>query len=56
MMHHVQGTQLAELGKESADSYRQINDGVQLLRDWVKHTLGLVKPVVIQKPDQEKGL
>ena len=48
LMHNMRGNQLSDLGKESADSYRQIGDGVKILRDWVKHTLGLAKPVAIR--------
>jgi len=47
LMHHLRGQQLAELGKETADSYRHLSDGIVILRDWIKYTLSLAKPVVV---------
>jgi ADP-heptose:LPS heptosyltransferase len=47
LMHNIQGEQLAELGKESAKCYRQLADGVTILRDWLKYTLKLARPVAI---------
>jgi hypothetical protein len=48
LMHHLKGTDLSELGKETAQSYRHIHDGVQVMREWIKYTLELAKPVAIQ--------
>jgi ADP-heptose:LPS heptosyltransferase len=50
LMHNIKGEQLAELGKESANCYRQLADGVGILRDWLKHTLNLARPVAIATP------
>lgn len=49
LMHNLQSTQLSDLGKESADCYRQLSEGGQILRDWIKYTLDLAKPVAIKK-------
>jgi ADP-heptose:LPS heptosyltransferase len=48
LMHNLKGEHLADLGRESADSYRQLGQGVSILRDWCKHTLTLAKPVALQ--------
>jgi hypothetical protein len=48
LMHHLQGTQLAELGKETADAYRQINEGIQIFGQWIQSTLTLAKPVAVR--------
>jgi hypothetical protein len=48
LMHHLKGTEISELGKETADCYRQLNDGIQILKDWIHFTLELAKPVAIQ--------
>lgn len=47
LMHNLQGEKLANLGKESANCYRQLAEGVKILRDWLKHTLQLARPVAI---------
>jgi hypothetical protein len=47
MMHHLKGSDLAELGRETAQCYRQLNEGVQIYRSWIKHTLELVKPIAL---------
>ncbi|MGK5087832.1 hypothetical protein WDW86_09755 [Bdellovibrionota bacterium FG-2] len=44
LMHNLNGEHLSDLGRESANSYRQLSDGIAILRDWVKHTLQLAKP------------
>lgn len=47
LMHNIKGELLAELGRESAESYRQINQGVSILREWIRHTQDLAKPVAL---------
>jgi ADP-heptose:LPS heptosyltransferase len=47
LMHNLRGSHLADLGRESASCYRQLNEGVTILRAWVKHTLDLAKPVAV---------
>lgn len=66
LMHHLGGTLLADLGKETADSYRQIGDGVALFRQWIQISLDLVKPIPVHTapvialsaptPPPERGL
>lgn len=51
LMHNLQGTQLADMGQESASCYRQLHEGVTILSDWLKHTLSLAKPVAIQSKE-----
>lgn len=48
LMHNLSGAHLSDLGKETAESYRQLSQGVALVRDWVKHTLSLARPVAIE--------
>jgi hypothetical protein len=47
-LHHLKSDDLAEMGKETAQGYRHLNEGVQIFRDWIKYTLTLIKPVAIQ--------
>ena len=44
LMHNLRSDQLSDLGRESADCYRQLKEGVTLFRDWVKFTLNLARP------------
>jgi ADP-heptose:LPS heptosyltransferase len=44
LMHNLRAKQIAELGRESAEAYRQLRDGVAIFRDWVKFSLELAKP------------
>ncbi|MGE0615146.1 MAG: glycosyltransferase family 9 protein [Bacteriovoracia bacterium] len=47
MMHNLNGSRVAELGKESADAYRKLGEGVKIFRDWLKHTIKLAKPMAV---------
>ena len=44
LMHNLNGTLLAELGHETSETYRQLNEGVTILKDWVRHSLSLARP------------
>lgn len=48
LMHNLRGDHLMELGKESAEAYRQLGEGIGILREWLKHTLGLARPVALR--------
>ena len=48
MMHNLSGENLAELGRESAESYKLIGEGVGILREWLKTTLSKSRPAVVQ--------
>ncbi len=48
LMHNLPGVHLADLGRETAESYTQLSQGIALVRDWVKHTLSLARPVAIE--------
>jgi ADP-heptose:LPS heptosyltransferase len=56
LMHNLKSTHLADLGEESASAYRQLGDGVKILGDWLKHTIGLARPVAIQSGLPQKEL
>lgn len=43
LMHHLKGDRLTDLGKETADCYQQLDEGVTILRNWIQQTLELVK-------------
>jgi hypothetical protein len=44
----LKGELVSELARESAESYQQLHQGVQILRDWIKHTLELARPVALK--------
>jgi hypothetical protein len=48
LMHNLKGDHLADLGQESANCYRQLGEGVAILGDWLKHTIGLARPMAIR--------
>jgi hypothetical protein len=48
LMHHLQGSHLADLGKETGDAYRQLNEGIGIFRQWIQYTLTLAKPVAVK--------
>jgi ADP-heptose:LPS heptosyltransferase len=48
LMHHLKGEHLSELGRETADGYKQLKEGVQIFLDWAKFTLELSKPVALK--------
>jgi hypothetical protein len=45
LMHNLDGAHISEMAKQSASAYRQLEDGIQILNDWIQHTLRLAKPV-----------
>ncbi len=47
LMHNLKGDRLSALGKDSATSYQQLQQGVSVLKDWIQFTLKLVKPIAI---------
>jgi ADP-heptose:LPS heptosyltransferase len=47
LMHNLRGEALSELGRETAACYRQLNEGVAILREWLQFSLKLAKPVVV---------
>jgi len=55
LMHNLKSAHLSELGRESAESYKHLHEGVNIFREWVKHTLQLAKPMaVISAPAEIK--
>ena len=47
LMHNLRGDGLADLGKETASCYRQLNEGVSILKEWLQYSLQLTKPVAV---------
>lgn len=47
LMHNLEGEHLTELGRESAESYRRLEQGTDILKDWIRFTLGLAKPMAL---------
>jgi ADP-heptose:LPS heptosyltransferase len=47
LMHNLRGEAMAELGAEAAASYRQLNEGVSIMREWLQYSLNLAKPVMV---------
>lgn len=56
LMHNLKSDRLADLGQESALSYEQITQGVTLVRDWVKHTLKMARPMAVAQGDRETAI
>jgi ADP-heptose:LPS heptosyltransferase len=48
LMHNLKSAHLSELGRESAECYRLLGDGVKILREWIQATLDLAKPVAVK--------
>jgi hypothetical protein len=48
LMHHLKGEHLSDLGRETANSYKQLKEGVQIFLDWTRFTLNISKPMAIQ--------
>lgn len=47
LMHNLRGDAISELSRETAECYQQLGQGSAILNEWIKKTLGLVKPVAI---------
>jgi hypothetical protein len=47
LMHNLKGTQLSDLGQESAACYRQLQEGLQILGEWLKYTMSLARPMAV---------
>ncbi len=47
LMHNLRGEAIAELSRETAECYQQLGQGSAILGEWIKKTLGLVRPVAI---------
>lgn len=48
MMHNLRGNSLKEVVRHSSEAYRKLADGIKIFRTWLKHTLQLAKPAVLQ--------
>lgn len=48
LMHNLMGEQISDLGRETAECYRQLLEGVGLLREWIRFTLNLARPVALR--------
>lgn len=53
LMHNLSGEQLVELSRETTECYRQINDGVQQMHDWIEYTFALSRPKAISRVPRE---
>lgn len=51
LMHNLPGAHLSDLGRETAENYKMLLQGLDLIRDWVKHTLKLIRPVAVVQND-----
>lgn len=50
LQHNLRGGSLADLGRESADAYKQVLDGTTILKEWIQHTLRMARPVALATP------
>ncbi|MFL5812598.1 MAG: glycosyltransferase family 9 protein [Bdellovibrionia bacterium] len=48
LMHNLMGEQISDLGRETAECYRQLLEGVGILREWIKFTINLARPVALR--------
>jgi len=48
MLHNLEGNQISEISKETLITFKQLEQGAQLLRSWVTHTLKLARPAVVE--------
>jgi ADP-heptose:LPS heptosyltransferase len=48
LMHNLMGEQISDLGRETAEAYRQLLEGVAILREWIKFTVNLARPVALR--------
>jgi ADP-heptose:LPS heptosyltransferase len=53
LMHNLEGDRIAEIARDSADSYRQLHDGARILSEWLDHSLKLVRPMVVSQKIHE---
>jgi hypothetical protein len=44
LQHNLRGETVAELSRESAESYQQLLEGAMVVSQWITKTLGLVRP------------
>jgi ADP-heptose:LPS heptosyltransferase len=56
LMHNLRGDGIADLGKETASCYRQLNEGVSVLKEWLKYSLKLTKPVAVPAQFKPRSL
>lgn len=56
LMHNLDGDNLGVIAKQSASAYRQLEEGLGILGEWVQYTLRLAKPVPLTnvKPIREE--
>ena len=48
MMHNLSSDNLIDIGRESAVCYSNLREGVKIFRDWVQHSLKMVRPVMVR--------
>lgn len=49
LLGNLKSTDITDLGFESAECYRQLQEGIVLLREWIKFTLELARPVALRR-------
>jgi ADP-heptose:LPS heptosyltransferase len=53
MMHNLEGEHIAEISRETAVAWQQVERGAELMRSWLKHTLQMARPMaVVPEPFQ----
>ena len=48
LLHHLQGEEMAELGRDTSLIYRHLLEGVHIFKSWISFTLQLGKPIALQ--------
>ncbi|MBN22459.1 MAG: hypothetical protein CL678_14340 [Bdellovibrionaceae bacterium] len=49
LIHNLESEKLSSAARDTAEVYRQMNEGVAVLREWLEHTIEISKPVIVQK-------
>lgn len=47
MMHNLEGDGIAEVSRDAAHAWQQVERGAELMRSWLKQTLRLARPVAV---------
>jgi hypothetical protein len=47
LLHNLEGEQISEISKETVHTFKQLEQGVLLMRSWIKHTLQMARPAVV---------
>ncbi len=47
LLHNAEGEKISEIAESTSEAYKFLRLGTEMMREWISHTLGLVKPVAV---------